>query len=68
MNYYTNRFIHLFDISDEPREPILLEDDLQATYHKIYNDGADQVKVAMGDTYQYHADPLAGQLEAQVAQ
>ena len=68
MKYYTDQFIHFFDISDEPRERILLEDDLRATYLKFYNDGADQVEAAMEDTYQYHADLLAAQLDAQVAQ
>ena len=67
VQYHTDRFLRLFYISDEPRERILLEDDLRATYLKFYNDGAVQVEVVMEDTYQYHANLLAGTLEAQAA-
>ena len=32
VSFHTDHFLRLFDISDEPRERIFLEDDLRATY------------------------------------
>ena len=51
VQYHTDRFIRLFELSNEPWERILLEDDLRATYLKSYNDGMVQVEVSMENTY-----------------
>ena len=46
----------------------MIEDEISSTYRRFYQLGAEQVEVAMNETYQFHVDILTTNLDDQEAQ
>ena len=62
---YADRFMRSFQIENTLDERIFIEDKLRATYRQFYHLGAEQVNIAIEESYIFNVDLLAATLDAQ---
>ena len=68
VKYYADRFLICFQLEDTQSNRIMTEDEISSTYRRFYQFGAEQVEVAMTETYQFHVDILTANIDEQEAQ